>query len=98
MFYKTLYLKAPGGNIDQIDNFLNTLSEEQNAIMTADITEGELKNAISRLKTKQLPGSDSYTAEWNKEFKEVLTPILLSTLNWVLKKAHRPSSWKEAII
>lgn len=37
VFYKTLYSKAPGGNINQIDNFLNsldlpTLNEEENGI------------------------------------------------------------------
>lgn len=103
LFYKTLYSKVPGGSITQIDTYLNsldlpTLNEEQNRMLTADITEEELKNAISRLKTNKSPGSDGYTAEWYKEFRNELTPIILSTLNWALRKAHTPPSWKEAII
>jgi hypothetical protein len=35
--------------------------------MTADITQGELKNAISRLKSNKSPGLDGYTAEWYRE-------------------------------
>lgn len=66
--------------------------------MITDITEEELKTAISRLKLGKSPWSDGYTAEWYKEFKKELIPVILPTLNWVLKKAQTPPSWKEAII
>lgn len=103
LFYKTLYSKVSGGSVTQIDTYLNslelpTLNEEENRMMTADITEEELNIAISRLKSSKSPGSDGYTAEWYKEFKNELTPVILPTLNWVLKKAQTPPSWKEAII
>ena len=75
MLYKTPYSKVPGGNITQIDTFLNsldlpTLNEDQNRALTADITEDELTAAIRRLKLSKSPGSDGYTAEWYKEFKK----------------------------
>ena len=102
-FYKKLYTRVPGGGIAQIDTFLNTLklptlNEEQNQELIAVITENELQAAISRLKAGTAPGSDGYTAEWYKEFKNDLIPIILPTLNWVLGKAQTPPSWKEAII
>lgn len=100
--YRTLYT-VPGGNTTQIDTFLDsldlpTLNEEQNQMMIADINEGELTAAIRRLKLSKSPGSDGYTAEWYKKFRNVLTPVLLLTLNWALKKAQTPPSWKEVII
>jgi len=103
VFYKTLYfILTPGCNLIQVDTFLNslelpTLNEEQNRRMTADISEDELKIAISRLKLNKSPGSDGCTAEWYKEFKNELIPVMLPTLNWVLKKAQTSPSWKEAI-
>lgn len=98
-FYKTLYTKKTGGSAAEMDSLeLPTLTEEQNKIMIEDITERELKRAISKLKSNKSPGSDGYTAEWYKELREELIPVMLPTLNWALKKAQTPPSWKEAII
>ncbi len=91
VFYKKLYSRVPGGNETQIDTYLNslklpTLNEDQNKRMFTDITEEELKIAISRLKLGKSPGSDGYTAEWYKEFKNeliVICSVMLPTLNWV---------------
>lgn len=68
------------------------LNEEQNKTMIEEITEKEQKLAISKLKLNKSPGSDGYTAEWYKELKEELIPVMLPTLNWVLKKAQTPPS------
>lgn len=77
---------------------LPILNEEQNKIMIEEITEKELKIVISKLKLNKSPGADGYTAEWYKEMKEELIPVMLPTLNWALKKAQTPPSWREAII
>lgn len=103
IFYRSLYAKVPGGSDHEIDRLLNSLdlpslTEDQNEKMIAEISEVELKKAISRLKSNKSPGSDGYTAEWYKELKYELIPVLLPTLNWVLREAQTPPSWKEAII
>ncbi len=71
---KNYFLEFQGGDETQIDTCLNslelpTLNEEQNKRMITDITEEEIKIAISRLKLGKSPRSDGYTAEWYKEFK-----------------------------
>lgn len=102
-YYKSLYTRVPGGSILQTDTFLNslqlpTLTEEQNNTLIAEITESEFLATISKLKVGKSPGSDGYTAEWYKEFKSDLIPVLLPTLNWALEKSQIPPSWNEAII
>lgn len=102
-FYKTLYANNTESSIVEINSFLDSLdlpvlNEEQNKTLIEDITEKELRIAISKVKINKSPGSDGYTAEWYKELKEELIPVMLLTMNWILKKAQVPSSWKEAII
>lgn len=66
-----------------LDSFnLPTITQEQNKTLTADITEKEVKAAISRLKPCKSPGSDSFTAEWYKFFQEQLTPRLCLLYKW----------------
>lgn len=102
-FYKTLYANNTESSIVEINSFLDSLdlpvlNEEQNKTLIEDITEKELRIAISKVKINKSPGSDGYTAEWYKELKEELIPVMLLTMNWILKKAQVPSSCKEAII
>lgn len=57
----------------ELEKELPTL-HEQNRRMTTDITEDELITAINKLKLGESLGSDGYTAEWYKEFKDEPIP------------------------
>lgn len=65
--------------LDSLD--LPVLNEEQNKTLIEHITEKEVRIAISKVKINKSPGSDGYTAEWYKELKEELIPVMLPTLN-----------------
>ncbi len=92
-YYRELYSQPKLDNEEEMKSFLDslnlrTITQEQNKVLTADITEIEVKAAISRLKPHQSPGSDGFTAEWYKSFKEQLIPKLCQLCNGALKKGE----------
>ena len=102
-YYKELYSQQKLDNEDEMRRFLESLNlpiitQEQNKALIADITEIDVNTAIARLKPHKSPGSDGFTAEWNKSFKEQLVPKLCQIYNRALKKGEIPPSWKQAII
>lgn len=102
-YYREIYSQPKLDNEDEMKIFLEslnlpTITQEQNKDLIVDITEIEVKAAISRLKPHKSPGSDDFTAEWYKSFKEKLIPKLCQICNEALKKGEIPPSWKQAII
>lgn len=102
-YYKLLYTQPPLEDEQQIGQFLDSLNlpvitVEQNQTLSAVITETELNNTISRLKTKKSPGPDDFSSEWYKTFRSELIPILLQACNTSLMEAKMPPSWNEAVI
>jgi len=77
---------------------LPKVTDEQNSFLISVITAQEINSAISKLKVNKSPGTDGYSSEWYKLFRESLIPMLAKTFNWVLKKGEIPYSWREAII
>lgn len=103
LYYTKLYAQPAKDDNDQIKLFLDKLNlpkvtDEQNDFLVSEITSQEINLAISKLKANKSPGADGYTSEWYKTFREILTPLLQKTFNWVLKKGEIPISWREAII
>ena len=77
---------------------LPKVSDEQNRFLIGEITDEEIKKAISYSKINKASGSDGFPAEWYKEMKDLLTPRMKTTYNHVLKTDVVPLSWKEAVI
>lgn len=77
---------------------LPKVTDEQNLLLTREITDEEIKKAISHSKVSKAPGPDGFPAEWYKEMKDLLAPKMRTTFNHVLKTGITPPSWKEAII
>lgn len=102
-YYVDLYSQKTATDRREIKSFLDKLDlpsigSSQNKNITAEITAEEINKAIGNLKTSKTPGSDGFPAEWYKKFNKELSPLLHTTLNWILQKNCIPPSWKEAII
>lgn len=102
-YYELLYTQPHLKNAQQIEQFLDSINlpvvtEEQNKILTAEITETELVNAISNLKSNKSPVPDGFSSEWYKTFRSNLTPSLLQACNITIKEGKMPPSWNEAVI
>lgn len=73
-YYKGLYTRPQLEGAEQIDDFLKSLnlpviSEQQNEILTAPVTEIELNSAISTLKANKSPGPDGFPSECTRSLK-----------------------------
>lgn len=102
-YYKDLYSQPELNNDNHIETFLSSLNlpkvtEQENNMLIKEITEKEIKAAITRLKPRKSPGTDGFTCEWYKAYREELTPRLKEVCNWVLRGGEVPPSWKEATI
>ena len=93
-YYKELYAKK-FENLDEMDKFLEKyglpkLNEEEAESLNRPITPGEIEAIITTLPEHKSPGSDDFTGEFYKTFKEELTPILLILLQKNPRKGKTP--------
>lgn len=77
---------------------LPTVTEDQNKVLISEITDNEIKKAISDSKTDKAPGPDGFPSVWYKEMKNLVVPELKAAFNYVLKNVIMPPSRSEASI
>ena len=78
-YYEELYAKKCE-KLDEIDKFLEKynlpkLNEEESESLNRPITADEIEAVIKRLPKQESTGTDGFTGELYKAFKEELTPI-----------------------
>ena len=77
---------------------LPKLNEEEAPNLNRPITADEIEEVIKKLPTHKSPGSDGFTGEFYKAFKEDLTPILHRLFKKIQPDGRLPNSFYKASI
>ena len=87
-------------SLEEMDRFLKfslpRLNQEEIEIMNNPITSTEIEAVIKHLPKNKSPGTDGFTGEFYKTFREELMPVLLKLSNSC--RGTPPNSFYEATI
>ena len=80
-------------NLEEMDKFLEKysfpkLNQEEIENLNRPIISTEIETVIRNLPANKNPGPDGFTAEFNKKFREELTPILLKLFQKIQRKVN----------
>lgn len=76
----------------------NTLTEDEKLICDAPITQEEVLSVISQLKSNRSPGVDGITAEFYREFAELLAPFLFKVFSESVANKILPVTLTQGLI
>ena len=77
---------------------LPKLNEQEAENLNRPITAEEIEAVIKKVRTHKSPGSDGFTGEFYKAFKEELTPILHRLFEKIQTDGTLPNSFYKANI
>ena len=105
-FYKTLYKKDPMVDVfskDCNDFFersqeVNIISNHQKIISDAPITMEELTEAVKSIKNNKSPGSDGFTGEFYKRFREDIKWLLFDQFQYAIKHGKLSIDQRRGVI
>lgn len=90
-------------DLTHIDNFLSRIelqkiSEEDKKNLDLPFTQAEIIKALNSVQSNKSPGEDGFPPEFYKEFKDLLTPLIMDVINLSSKMHRLPESFTTAII
>ena len=90
-------------NLEEMDKFLEKhnlprLNQEEIENIHRPITSTEIETVTKNLPTNKIPGSEGFTGELYKIFREELTPILLKLFQNIAERGTFPNSFYKATI
>ena len=98
-FFKGLYAKDPHSKFGLTRGPNEPyLREDEKAICDAELTTGELFDAVMMLKSNKCPGGDGLTNEWYRKFFKYIATPLMDMANCSFTQGLLPLSTRRGII
>jgi len=94
-FYTNLYTSESPEDLSKIDEFLSIielpkLSHEDQKNLDLPFTQKDIEKALCSLRPNKSLGEDGFPTEFYREFKDLLTPLLMDVINLASKTQTLP--------
>ena len=94
-FYTNLYTSESPEDLSKIDEFLSAielpkLGHEDQKNLDLPFTQKEIEKALCSLQPNKSPGEDGFPPEFYREFKDLLTPLIMDVINLASKTQTLP--------